>query len=114
MKKVSFTLIELLVVVSIIGILVSLLLPGLSQAKNKARSVECKSNQSFMGAAVVMYTGDNDDTYPRVDTPFNDAEHFGSPYFDVGSGNNKSYSWMAIIAPYMGVPEEEITRISGK
>ena len=57
MKK--FTLIELLIVIAIIGILVSILLPSLSKAREKARRTVCKSNQHNIYLAIIMYGNDN-------------------------------------------------------
>ena len=63
-KNKRFTLIELLVVVAILGILASLLLPALGQARQKAKIAICKSNQKQIGFAIYMYADDNDDHLP--------------------------------------------------
>ena len=59
--KHCFSLIELLIVIAVIAILVSLLLPALNGAREKAYELSCKSNLKMIGTASTSYSADNND-----------------------------------------------------
>lgn len=63
-KHNAFSLIELLVVISILALLVGILLPALSLARQAATKGACGSNLRQVGVALSIYQGDQKDRFP--------------------------------------------------
>ena len=62
-----FTLLELLIVISILGILMTLLLPSLTNAKELSKKAVCMSNLKQVGIGTQLHLKDEDGKYPKRD-----------------------------------------------
>lgn len=72
-RRPGFTLIEVLVVISIISLLVAILLPVLSSAREQARRIQCASITRGMTQIQLIYALENKNWLPTVAGPRNDA-----------------------------------------
>lgn len=74
----AFTLIELLAVVSIIALLIAILLPALSKARETTKNSQCQSNLRQLGVAQFAHAADNKaefaDSKVWVSTPYDPTE----------------------------------------
>ena len=82
-KGKGFTLIELLVVIAIIALLVSLLLPSLSRARELAKRGICSTNLNGIGKAIKLYQAEAKDSYPFTDA--GGAADLATAIADVGA-----------------------------
>jgi prepilin-type N-terminal cleavage/methylation domain-containing protein/prepilin-type processing-associated H-X9-DG protein len=69
-RRKGFTLVELLVVIGIIALLISILMPALSRARDQANMIKCMSNMRQIGQAYMMHAGEHRNHVPTAGLMF--------------------------------------------
>lgn len=99
-KRNGFTLIELITVIAIICLLSAMLLPEVGKFQDRAQSVVCVNNLRQIGAGVLSYLGENDNTYPVIEPNENNPVYTDGEFEEI-----TAKPMLDVLAPY-GVTDQ--------
>ncbi|MCG8404999.1 MAG: prepilin-type N-terminal cleavage/methylation domain-containing protein [Phycisphaerales bacterium] len=103
-RQKAFTLIELLVVISIIAVLIAILLPSLSAARERNRTTVCLTHLRSLSHGWHMYADDNGDiTLPGRYFKASGGTSNPENWYDVGNGLKYRPRWVATLGKYVGI-----------
>ena len=107
-KRLGFTLVEMAVVTLIIGLLMSLSFPAYTAARQKSSQAACASNMKQVGAAILLFAGENDGCLPpgpngqTINTFIRDSRFGGAASNVVDKSNLEYYITNYIPATSLG------------
>lgn len=102
----AFTLIELLVVISIISLLISILLPSLSRARDQAKGVHCLARLKEFGNAIATYENMSSGVLPPArwrpaEFDLDRTGDSGYPMSGPPGPSDVEYGWTEILFAYV-------------
>src|SRR5438093_11480595 len=102
-RRTAFTLVELLVVIAIVGVLVSLLLPAVQQARESARRMSCGNRLKQIGLALHNYEAAHKLFPPAYITanPAASGSAFGVSYGDEYRNGPSGFAWGTLLLPFL-------------
>jgi prepilin-type N-terminal cleavage/methylation domain-containing protein/prepilin-type processing-associated H-X9-DG protein len=117
----GFTLVELLVVIGIIALLIAILLPALSAAREQAKVAQCASNIRQLVSSLTMYASEHKGKYPPSGLfrdPQQGAGFFQNHWYDVDRigkylpktktlGSELQFGLRRAVTPVMACPSQD-------
>jgi len=97
--RAAFTLVELLVVIAVIVILVSILVPAFTLAREGAHRATCQSNLKQIGFGLIQYSQDNDEIL--ISDWYGTNSTIGPEITPPEGTVPGSYKWMDAVYPYL-------------
>lgn len=104
----GFTLIELLVVVAIIAVLLSILLPAMSGAREAGRAAFCGQRQADLGRGLATYFAENNEWIPGVNTTGVATRRYNGLEWEMDNPRNpvQSFDWITpVVSPSTAMKE---------